>query len=89
MEASRIEETELSKELCERLLTHFREQVGKVFKIGIIRPVPSKLEGNYLCHPEGVSLTMVIFFSSKIESDQKNHFFASKFQIFYADRIIF
>ena len=29
MEASRIEETELSKELCQRLLTHFREQVGK------------------------------------------------------------
>lgn len=26
MEASRIEETELSKELCQRLLTHFREQ---------------------------------------------------------------
>ena len=35
MEASRIEETELSKELCQRLLTHFREQVGKVFKIYI------------------------------------------------------
>ena len=62
MEASRIEETELSKELCERLLTHFREQVGKVFKIGIIRPVLSELEENYLCHPEGVSLAMVFFF---------------------------
>ena len=68
MEASRIEETELSKELCQRLLTHFREQVGKVFKIGIIRPLPSKCP----LSSWGCLTGHGVFFSSKIESDQKD-----------------
>ena len=70
MEASRIEEPELSKELCERLLTHFREQVGKVFKIGIIFVIPR------------VSHWPRCFFLL-------HRLNALKFQIFYADRIIF
>ena len=64
MEVSRIEETELSKELCDRLLTHFREQVGKVFKIRIRKSLSSR----------GCLTGHDVFFSQRLNQTKKHIF---------------